>query len=96
MTEILLFGGASGGITPTAEQRRVLDEIDHWLRHERGQVLQVKGPAGTSKSTIAAWVLEQYPNSIGLCFQAKAVSVLRGKGARNVTTIRAPRQYRWK
>lgn len=73
-------------ITLTPEQQKALRGIDKWLDDPRSPVFQLRGPAGTGKSTLLVRLMRSV-SAIALAFQGKAVSVLRRKGATRVSTI---------
>jgi exodeoxyribonuclease V len=71
----------------TSHQLATLESIEHWCRDRTApQIYQVRGAAGTGKSTLAV-ELANSCSAIALCYQAKATSVLRRKGAERVSTI---------
>jgi exodeoxyribonuclease-5 len=88
---------AMGQITPSDTQKRAIDQIKHWFQNEseNQQVFRLFGYAGTGKSTVLKFALQELglephrgeddeggfkPGVVTATFTGKAALVLRRKG----------------
>lgn len=69
-------------------QMAVAQKIVAWLETDE-KYFAVSGYAGTGKTTIGRWLQEEIGGASFAAYTGKAVSVLQGKGCRDVATIHA-------
>lgn len=89
MNEIVkLERPAKERINLSDSQMDVAQKIVEWLKTDE-KYFAVGGYAGTGKTTIGRWLQEEIGGASFAAYTGKAVSVLQGKGCRDVATIHA-------
>lgn len=70
------------------QQRLALDKVGRWLKTKDRPVFQLAGYAGTGKTTLAKYLVENEPGRVYFAaYTGKAAHVLHRSGVGNVSTI---------
>lgn len=75
--------------TLSAEQLTAIDKINSWLKQSGNKrVFQLRGAAGTGKTTLARHAAELVGGDVAFCaYTGKAAAVMRRNGCENATTL---------